>query len=146
MRQGSSQIAFPPAKEIARRASSCLDGALVGVVAFGSWARRELKPSSDIDVLIVAARTVPITRTLYRRWDEQPVIFWKRHPIEPHFAQLPDGQRPPSGFWAEVAADGRVLLDSETRVSAYLATVREAIASGRLCRRKVHGHPYWVEN
>lgn len=121
-----------------------LQDALVGVVVFGSWARGELGPSSDIDVLIVAAPNVPITRALYRRWDEQP-IGCKRHPIEAHFAQLPGETQRPSGFWAEVAADGRVLMDAQGQVSAYLASVREAVAGGRLRRCKTHGHPYWVE-
>ena len=113
---------------------------------FGSWARGELRASSDIDVLVVVARSVPITRALYRRWDEQPDIFCERHLIEPHFAQLPDGSRTPSGFWAEVAIDGRLLLDAQEQVSAYLATVRQAVAGGRLTRQKTHGHAYWVEN
>ena len=145
MRQGASLVAFPATDQVIRRATDVLRDALVGVVAFGSWARGELGPSSDIDVLIVAAPSVPITRALYRLWDDQP-IDWKGHPIEAHFARLPDGTRPPSGFWAEVAVDGRVLVDARGHVSAYLSTVREAVASGRLRRRKMHGHPYWVGN
>ena len=145
MRQGSSPIAFPTADQVVRHATTVLDDALVGVVVFGSWARGELRASSDIDMLLVAERRVPITRALYRRWDEQP-IRCEQHPVEPHFAHLPDGTCLPSGFWAEVATDGRVLVDAQARVSAYLASVREAVASGRLQRRKAHGHPYWVRN
>lgn len=122
-----------------------LDGSLVGIVAFGSWARGELAESSDIDMLIVAAASVPIRRGLYARWDEQP-ICWNRHPIEPHFVHLPDGTRTPSGLWAEVATDGRVLFDAHTQVSSYLASVRQAVADGQLRRETVHGHGYWVRN
>ena len=95
---------------------------------------------------MVAERSVPITRALYRRWDEQPDIRCGRHLVEPHFAHLPDGTRTPSGFWAEVATDGHVLLDAQEQVATYLATVREAVASGRLRRHKTHGHAFWVEN
>ena len=146
MRQGPAPVAFPATDQVVARARHLFDDALVGVVVFGSWARGELRESSDIDVLVVVARRVPIRRALYRRWDEQPDIFWERHLVEPHFAHLPDGSRTPSGFWAEVATDGHVLLDAQERVSAYLATVRQAVASGRLQRHKLHGHPYWVEN
>lgn len=135
----------PAADQVVGRATALLGDALVGVVLFGSWARGQQTISSDIDVLVVAGRDVPITRALYRRWDEQPIV-WKQHAVEPHFAQLPDSSRLPSGFWAEVASHGRVLLDARGHVAAYLAAVRDIVASGRLCRRKVHGHPYWVEN
>ena len=145
MRQGPT-VAFPATDQVVDRARRIFDDALVGVVVFGSWARAELRASSDVDVLIVVARSVPITRALYRRWDEQPDIFCDGHPIEPHFAHLPDGLYTPSGFWAEVAGDGRVLLDIQEQVSAYLAIVRQVVASGRLRRHKTHGHAYWVEN
>ena len=143
MHRMRSLAAFP-ADDVVRQVHAVLGNALVGIVVFGSWARDELAESSDIDVLIVAAPSVPIRRALYRRWDEHP-IRWGRHPIEPHFVQLPDGTHTPSGFWAEVAADGRVLLDTQGQVSAYLATVRQAVACGQLRRETVHGHGYWVE-
>ena len=145
MRQDST-VTFPATDQVVDRARHLFDDALVGIVVFGSWARAELRASSDVDVLIVVARSVPIVRALYRRWDEHPDLFCDGHLIEPHFAHLPDGLHTPSGFWAEVATDGRVLLDAQEHVSAYLATVRQAVASGRLQRRKVHGHAYWVEN
>ena len=138
-----SPAAFPAVDEVVRQAKSVLGDALVGIVVFGSWARGELAPSSDIDLLIVAAARVPIRRELYRRWDEHP-ISWQRHPIEPHFVHLPDATRSPSGLWAEVAMDGRVLVDAEAQVSAYLAVVRQAVALGQLRRETVHGHGYWV--
>ena len=144
MHRNCSPAAFPAADKVFRRAHAVLSDALIGIVAFGSWARGELAASSDIDMLIVAAPSVPIRRALYRRWDEQP-ICWGRHPIEPHFAHLPDGARTPSGLWAEVAIDGHVLLDDQALVTAYLATVRQAVADGHLRRERVHGHGYWVE-
>ena len=35
------------------------------------------------------------------------------HPVEPHFARLPGAGEPPSGFWAEVATEGVLLLERE---------------------------------
>ena len=139
----ASLAEFPATDPVIGQAKAVLGESLVGIVVFGSWARGELAESSDIDVLIVAAPSVPLRRALYRRWDEQPA-YWRGHPIEPHFVHLPDGTRTPSGFWAEVAADGRVLLDTGTQVAAYLANVRQAVADGQLRREMVHGHGYWV--
>lgn len=129
--------------EAVARAREVVGGSLAGVVAFGSWARGELTDASDIDVLIVVDPDTPVRRALYRRWDESPVA-WNGHPIEPHFARLPDAEEPLSGFWAEVATEGVLLLECDPRLSAHLLRVRDAVAKGRLRRRVAHGHGYWT--
>lgn len=126
------------------RAAELVGGDLVGVVAFGSWARDELADGSDIDLLVVLAPTTPLTRELYRRWDKAPVA-WDGRPVEPHFVHLPPTADPPGGLWPEVALDGIVLFERGLELSAHLARVRRAIAAGRLVRRLVHGQPYWAE-
>ena len=125
------------------RTREVVGGSLAGVVAFGSWARGELTDASDIDVLIVVDPGTPVRRALYRRWDESPIV-WNGHPIEPHFARLPDAGEPLSGFWAEVATEGVLLLERDPRLSAHLLRVRDAVAKGRLRRRVAHGHGYWT--
>ena len=125
------------------RAREVVGGSLAGVVAFGSWARGELTDASDIDLLIVVDPGTPVRRALYRCWDESPVA-WNGHPIEPHFARLPDPWEPFSGFWAEVATEGVLLLECDPRLSAHLLRVRDAVAKGRLRRRVAHGHGYWT--
>lgn len=129
--------------EAVARATEVVGGSLAGVVAFGSWARGELTDNSDVDLLVVVAPATPVRRALYRRWDESPVA-WNGRPVEPHFARLPDAGGPPSGFWAEVATEGVLLLERDPRLSAYLDRVREAVARGALQRRTVHGHGYWT--
>ena len=42
---------------------------LLGVVAYGSFARGELAAGSDVDLLVVLSEGVKITRSLYRQWD-----------------------------------------------------------------------------
>ena len=106
------------------RAREVVGGSLAGVVAFGSWARGELTDASDIDLLIVVDPGTPVRRALYRCWDESPVA-WNGHPIEPHFARLPDAWEPFSGFWAEVATEGVLLLECDPRLSAHLLRVRD---------------------
>ena len=135
---------FEGAAETVRRAGELMGESLVGIVVFGSLARGEPADTSDIDVLIVIDGAIPITRGLYRRWDEAPVV-WSGRPVDPHFVYLPSERRTPSGLWAEVAIDGIVLHDPRHRLFPLLAAVRRALAEGRLRRRTVHGTGYWTE-
>jgi hypothetical protein len=117
---------------------------LLGVVAFGSWARGEAGARSDVDLLVVVERRVEIGRRLYQRWDEAPVS-WNGRRVEPHFVHLPERGAHLSGLWAEVATDGVVLFDRGLVVSRLLVAYRHEIMAGRLVRRTVHGQTYWVE-
>lgn len=132
------------ASGIVERAASILGKSLVGVVAFGSWVRGEHDATSDFDVLLIADDDLPISRNLYRRWDDAPALFWKGLGVEPHFAHpLPAGEVP-SGLWAEIATEGVVLFERGFRVSRRLAEVRRRIADGDIVRRSVQGQPYWL--
>jgi predicted nucleotidyltransferase len=133
-----------PATEVVSSAVAVVGGGLVGVVVFGSWARDEATTRSDVDVLVVVSADVPVRRELYRAWDSSPV-WWDGHLVEPHFVHLPDPEARVSGLWAEVATDGVVLFERGLEVSRLLASVRRRIAEGGLVRRRIHGHPYWVE-
>jgi hypothetical protein len=139
------ELRLPPeARSAVTRAFDVVGKGLLGVVAFGSWARQELAAHSDLDLLIVVEERIGIERSLYRGWDEAPVI-WEGHAVEPHFAHLPAPGARISGFWAEVALDGLVLFDKDLVVSRSLARIRRRIASGEVTRRRIHGHSYWVE-
>jgi predicted nucleotidyltransferase len=133
-----------PATEVVSSAVAVVGGGLLGVVVFGSWARYEATTRSDVDVLVVVSADVPVRRELYRAWDSSPVS-WDGHLVEPHFVHLPDPAARISGLWAEVATDGVVLFERGLEVSRLLASVRRRIAEGGLVRRRIHGHPYWVE-
>ena len=126
------------------RAGSILGESLMGVVAFGSWARGEEAASSDLDVLVVVGEGVPIARGLYRSWDDGPALQWDGHEVTPHFVHLLSGSERISGLWAEVALDGLVLFERELSVSRYLADVRRRILHGELSYRVAGGQPYWV--
>lgn len=126
------------------RAATIFGPNLLGVVAFGSWARDELRIDSDIDLLVVLDDSVLIRRDLYRVWDLEP-IEWEGRPVEPHFVHLPSPESTAAGLWAEVALDGLVLFSRDPALPARLSRVRRDIADGRIVRRVVHGQPYWVE-
>ena len=115
-----------------------------GVAAFGSWVRREATAGSDVDVLVVVDPEIPITRQLYRLWDDDPTS-WEKHPTEPHFVQLPPKGTLVAGLWAEVALDAVVLFERGLALSSHLARVRGDIVAGRIVRRMAHGQPYWTE-
>lgn len=116
---------------------------LVGVVVYGSFARGEPATGSDVDVLVVLAEGVPITRALYRQW-EGVLPAWNGRAIDLHFVHLPDPVARTSGSWAEAAVGGIVLFENELRVSRRLIGIREHIAAGGLTRRMSQGQPYWI--
>jgi len=133
----------PDAAAVVARAQAVAPGRVLGVVLHGSWARGEARAASDVDVLVVVASDVQLTRALYRHWDQEPVL-WEGRSVDAHFVHLPEAAHG-GGVWCEAAIDGHVLSDPEGRVGAALATVRRAIADGRLVRKRVHGQPYWTE-
>lgn len=133
-----------PAADALARAVAVAGETLVGVVAFGSWARDEMAAGSDVDLLVIMGEEVRLERELYRRWDASPV-GWSGHPVEPHFVHLPDREDRVSGLWAEAAVDGVVLFERALTVSRWLVQVRRRIAAGRLVRQRSYGQPYWVE-
>lgn len=134
----------PPASEAVGRAFSILGEALLGVVAFGSWARGEPARESDLDILLIAGDQVSISRSLYRQWDDGPALEWDGHAVEPHFVHMPADGATPSGLWAEVAMDGLVIFERRLEVSRTLAGVRRRILEDRVSRRVVHGNSYWI--
>jgi len=139
----SGALELGPAATLVKLAAKRHGTDLVGVVAFGSWARGEAGPASDVDVLVVLEAAQPLTRGLYRAWDESP-LYWREHPVEPHLVHLPEPGAVGT-VWAEAAIDGVVLFERGLRISQQLAVVRRDIAAGRLVRRTVHGQPYWSE-
>lgn len=144
-RLASPGAALDPAPAaVVRRAARVLGDSLLGVVAFGSWARGEETVSSDLDVLLVADRAVPISRALYREWDAGPDLSWDGHEVTPHFVHLPPGAAAVSGLWAEVATDGLILFERALTVSRHLANVRRRILRGELSARFADGQRYWV--
>lgn len=116
---------------------------LVGVIAHGSWVRGEARASSDIDVMVVVAPALPLTRALYREWDHgSPTVLGRT--LDAHFVHLPADASRPSSVWCELAVEGVLLSDREGAIAGALIEVRRAIAHGQLVRRMAHGQPYWT--
>lgn len=118
--------------------------ALLGIIAYGSWARGELADASDIDLLVVLDAAVPLTRALYRTWDALP-LKWSDREVDVHLVHPLDPAQTLSGLWAEAATEGIVLCERGFELSRQLGAVRQRIATGELVRRVAHGQPYWVQ-
>jgi hypothetical protein len=127
-----------------RRAAALLGEQLLGVVAYGSWARGDATAGSDVDLLVIVDAGTRVGRQLYRDWDAEP-LTWDGRPVEPHFVRLREADAPATALWAEAALDGIVLFERGTKVSARLAAVRRDIVAGRVVRRTAHGQPYWAQ-
>lgn len=123
-------------------AFSAFGESLLGLIAFGSWARGESGPGSDIDLLIVLDDAMRITRQLHAAWDRLPLRD-EMNVIEPHPVHLPATSHEFGGIWPEVALDGIVLYERDFRISRLLARIRGQIARGKIVRRTIHGQPYW---
>lgn len=136
--------ALEGASEAVERAAALFGERLIGVAAFGSWARSEAATGSDVDLLVVIEDSVPLTRELYRDWD-QAEVAWDGRPVEPHFVHLPEEGRVAAGLWAEVALDGIVLFERGLAISRRLIAVRRDIVAGKIVRKTSHGQPYWAE-
>lgn len=132
-----------PGAAVAARAAAAFGADLVGVVLYGSWVRGEATAASDIDALVVLEASQPITRALYREWDQDPLEH-DGHAIEVHFVGTPSAEGDPGSVWLEVALDGVVTFDRDGRIARYLGQVRRHIAAGDRVRRRAHGQPYWT--
>jgi hypothetical protein len=138
---GAAGLAAAPDVVLAIRAG--LGGDLLGLVVYGSFARGEQTAGSDVDLLVVLASRVAITRSLYRQW-EGVVPAWEGREVDLHFVHLPDVAEAVSGSWAEAGVCGIVLYDRDLVVSRRLIEIRGRIAAGELVRRMAQGQPYWI--
>ncbi|MEN8375100.1 MAG: toxin-antitoxin system HicB family antitoxin [Gemmatimonadota bacterium] len=135
---------FGPGGVVLGRSTEVLDSTPLGVVAFGSWARGDATEDSDLDVLVVVGEQTAIDRSLYRRWDAEP-LAWEGRRVDAHFSHLPHAGAAISALWADVALEGIVLFDPDLAISRTLLALRRRIMEGgELIRREVHGQPYWV--
>ncbi|MXX75953.1 MAG: toxin-antitoxin system HicB family antitoxin [Holophagales bacterium] len=142
-RLASGGSRHPEAAALVNQAVAVAGDRLRAVVLHGSVVRGEAAAGSDLDVLVVVDRGVRLNRGLYKAWDAGSPASPGQRPVDPHFVHSP-AEDSMSGLWAEAAIAGEVLFDHDGGTSAHLARMRREIAEGRLCRRIVHGQPYWT--
>ncbi len=90
---------------------------VLAIILFGSAARGELQSHSDIDLLLVLAPQIEISREYYRRWemfyDNNRVLISHEKEISPHFVNLASDPLQVGGLWYEVALEGMVLWQKD---------------------------------
>ncbi len=128
---------------ILEKTAAIVGSDLAGLVLFGSWARGDHHANSDIDILVVIKESITLSPRLYRQWDESPLRY-NEHVVEPQFVHLPPTNKVVGGIWAEAALDGVVIVEHDLTISRKLMEIRKNIAEGRLERKSVQGHNYWV--
>ncbi len=111
---------------------------LAGLALFGSVARGEEFPDSDLDLLLVMVDSRPIRRELYTRWEKDVAAIAEAHftrEVTPHFVHLPARREEAGGLWLEVALDATVLWERGRELSDALRAIRAYSASGGATRR-----------
>jgi predicted nucleotidyltransferase len=126
--------------------SAYQDDELLALILFGSQARGEATATSDLDLLLVFSAATKITRSLYRKFES----VLESHPDQSrtsiHCARIPEDVKSVSGFWFEIALDGKVLWKKNDEIDIYLSKVKSAICSGKYVRKMSSGQPYWMQN
>lgn len=141
--QEQRPVSIPNQEAVIKKLKKKFENKLLGVILFGSFARGEQTEVSDIDILIVLDKCVPIVRELYRWWDENIVIS-SDHEVNPHFVNFPDPGLSVSGIWLEVAQDGIILFDLANKIKNILQKLQRLIEKGDVRRYVSNGHAYWV--
>ena len=119
-----------------------------GILLFGSFARGEQDPTSDIDLLVVLSNEKKIERSLYQDWD---LAFsnhrlYGPHEINVHFVYLPEDPKHCGSIWLECSLEGILIFETqEAKVQQKVLQIRSLIAQGHWRRKFAHGHPYWTE-
>lgn len=117
---------------------------LLGIFIFGSQVTGEATASSDIDLLVVLDRKVPLDRSLYRWWDQSLMAKPRGYVINPQFVRLPQVPEGVGGLWLEVALAHERVWEKGRQVSAFLGKLRQRIAQDKVRRHLYQGQPYWV--
>ncbi|MGH8576921.1 MAG: nucleotidyltransferase domain-containing protein [Gammaproteobacteria bacterium] len=91
------------------------------IVLFGSWARGQARPDSDLDLLIIEASALPRHRRARRHrmallglFPAKDIVVWTPD-------EVAQWQHVPNAFITTILAKGRVLYERSDRSSAWLA-------------------------
>src|SRR5581483_11315485 len=117
---------------------------LVGIALYGSRARGEARPDSDVDLLA-------IVRNLPQHWQER--TFALHNPlrqVETDFPLFVYGKTPEEfegafpSIYLDMGLDGIVLYDVDGYLTAKLARIREIISEVGLVRKRItDGEFFW---
>jgi uncharacterized protein len=106
-------------REVVRRILSA--GSPAKIVLFGSWARGQARPDSDLDLLIIEASDLPRHRRARRHrmallglFPAKDIVVWTPD-------EVAQWQYVPNAFITTILAEGRVLYERSDQSRAWLA-------------------------
>lgn len=115
---------------------------LVGILVFGSQIMGNATENSDLDILIVLSPDSPITRALYRWWDE---IDWDLPcEVNPQFVRMPDDYEQTGGIWLEAALASDILWERGQKLTSCIKGIKQLIENDFYRRHFSSGQPYWI--
>jgi predicted nucleotidyltransferase len=137
------QVTGHPVQEVLAALGAHLGDSLRGLVLFGSRARGDAQPESDWDLLAIAdglpasllERSRMLRSALPARWCGRAAIIAKT-PQE-FEAEFP-------AYYLDIAADGRILHDSDGYLEDRLNRIRQRIREAGLQRRKLEHGFVWT--
>lgn len=132
-----------PFKEVVDQLKIHFKEKLCGIILFGSQATGKATSESDIDILIVLDKSLPIVRSLYRWWDD--TVKWKEGgELNPHFVNCLDSSEDASGMWLEIAQSGKILFQKDKIIDNLFNGIKRLIKNGKVRRYVSNGHAFWV--
>jgi len=116
---------------------------LIAIVLYGSWARGETRPGSDVDLLLIARhlprdrfeRVTYIHRLVVGRFQRRISVLAKEPAeFEGYFPSL----------YLDIGLDGIILYDPKGYIAGKLARIREIIKEAGLYRVRRDGELMWL--
>jgi uncharacterized protein len=132
--------------EFVRALTTSCGATVLSVVLFGSWARGEARPDSDIDLLIVAADLPAARLDRFRLWRRVALEVLpdlaRRLAVILLSAEEAKQTRP---FYLDLVHEAVLLYDRDGFFREVLSALGQRLAHlGAKRARDRHGHPYWI--
>lgn len=116
---------------------------LIAIVLYGSWARGETRPESDIDLLLIA-RNLPRDRFERVNYVHQPAVGRFRRRISVLAKEPAEFEGYFPSLYLDIGLDGIILYDPEGYMASKLARIREIIEEAGLYRGRRDGELMWL--
>lgn len=116
---------------------------LIAIVLYGSWARGESRPGSDVDLLVIA-RNLPHDHFERVTYVHQMVVGHFRRRISVLAKEPAEFEGYFPALYLDIGLDGIILYDSEGYMAGKLARIREIIEEAGLYRVRYDGELMWL--
>jgi len=116
---------------------------LQALIIFGSYAQGTATNASDLDLLIVLDKSIPIRRSLYTLWNEKMPQDAGLE-VTPQFVHIPKSIEQTGSLWFEVALSSEIVWEKNKKTSQMLTKILAWIAADKVRRHWSNGQPYWV--